>query len=463
MKTLKRTGAGLLTAALAAGLLAGCGSSSTDTTTAASSGSSSASTTTAAATTGSSSSSSSSSSEMTFAWWGNQVRNEETQNAIDEYESETGISIDGQFSQWSDYWQKLATASAGNELPDVIQMDYSYLNQYVSSGLLADLTSYTTDGTMDTTNWNESMINAGTVDGKLYAVCSGINAPCLIYDKSITDAAGVTIKDNMTLDEFVEICKTIYEKTGYKTNIEYGEASGVFSYWLRADGKVFFTDEGVNATEEELAAYYDIYVDGMTNGWMVSPEIFAELSIGTTEQDPLVYGSSPDARSWCAFKTSNMYVGYLNVAQDGQELLLTTQPSKDPQKSNYLKPSMFYAVSRDAEDPQAAAAFIAWLTNSEEANNLLMGERGIPLNSEIADMVKELLSEDEQAIYTYVEDVVVDNSSDINPPDPTGNSEAVSVFNQILEQLCYGMISSEDAASQMISEGTSVLQSKASS
>lgn len=462
MKEIKRMGAAALTAALAAGVLAGCGSSSGTTTGAP--GSSSSAATTSAASGSSSGGSSSGSADMTFAWWGNQVRNEETQKAIEAYQkANPGITIDGQFSQWGDYWQKLATSSAGNELPDVIQMDYSYLNQYVSSGLLYDLSGFVSDGTMDTTNWNQSMINAGTVDGKLYAVCSGINAPCLIYDKVITDAAGVTIKDNMTLDEFVQTAKTIYEKTGYKTNIEYGEASGIFTYWLRADGKIFFSDEGVNATQDELAEYYKIYQDGMTNGWMVSPEIFAELSIGTTEQDPLVYGTSPDSRSWCAFKTSNMYVGYLNVAQEGQELLMTTQPSKDPKKSNYLKPSMFYSVSRDAKDPKAAAAFIAWLTNSTEANDCLKGERGIPLNSTIADSVKAQLLESEQAIYTYVEDVVVDNSSDINPPDPSGNSEAVNVFNQVLEQLCYGQMTPEDAASQMISQGTAVLKAKASS
>lgn len=48
----------------------------------------------------------------------------------------------------------------------------------------------------------------------------------------------------------------------------------------------------------DLNPYFEIYETGLKEGWMVKPEVFAERSIGTVEQDPLVYGSTPDARSW---------------------------------------------------------------------------------------------------------------------------------------------------------------------
>lgn len=47
----------------------------------------------------------------------------------------------------------------------------------------------------------------------------------------------------------------------------------------------------------DLNPYFEIYETGLEEGWMVKPEVFAERSIGTVEQDPLVYGSTPDARS----------------------------------------------------------------------------------------------------------------------------------------------------------------------
>ncbi|MFR3070484.1 MAG: carbohydrate ABC transporter substrate-binding protein, partial [Enterocloster sp.] len=45
---------------------------------------------------------------LTVAWWGNQVRNERTQAALDKYaELNPGVVLDGQFSEWGDYWNKL--------------------------------------------------------------------------------------------------------------------------------------------------------------------------------------------------------------------------------------------------------------------------------------------------------------------------------------------------------------------
>ena len=66
-----------------------------------------------------------SSDSLTMAWWGNQVRNERTQQALDAYKEESGITVSGQFYQWGDYWSKMATSAAGKKMPDVIQMDMS--------------------------------------------------------------------------------------------------------------------------------------------------------------------------------------------------------------------------------------------------------------------------------------------------------------------------------------------------
>ena len=41
-------------------------------------------------------------------------------------EENPGVTIDGQFSEFNDYWNKLATAAAGHSMPDIVQMDYKY-------------------------------------------------------------------------------------------------------------------------------------------------------------------------------------------------------------------------------------------------------------------------------------------------------------------------------------------------
>lgn len=113
-----------------------------------------------------------SSDSLTMAWWGNQVRNERTQQALDAYKEESGITVSGQFYQWGDYWSKMATSAAGKKMPDVIQMDMSYIQQYVDKGQLLDLTPYIEDGTLDTSNISEDIVNMGKVGDGIYGIAA---------------------------------------------------------------------------------------------------------------------------------------------------------------------------------------------------------------------------------------------------------------------------------------------------
>jgi len=156
--------------------------------------------------------------KMTMSWWGNQVRNERTQQALELYgEQNPGVTIEGQFSEWSNYWDKLATSAAGQAIPDLVQMDYMYLDQYVKNGMLLDLTPYIEDGTLNVSDISENTMASGSVDGGIYAICAGINSPSLLYNKNLLDENSIEIKDNMTIDEFYAVCLEVFEKTGVKT------------------------------------------------------------------------------------------------------------------------------------------------------------------------------------------------------------------------------------------------------
>lgn len=458
---MKRKLALLLTAAMTAASLAGCGSSSASGDTAAD--------TTAAAETGASETaestdgSNSGSANLVMAWWGNQTRNERTQKIIDLYsEQNPGVAIDGQFSEFNDYWQKLATAAAGHSMPDIVQMDYKYLNQYVTNGLLVDLTPYVEDGTIDTADCNQDVLNSGSVNGGLYALCNGINSPALLYNKTLLDENGITVKDNMTLDEFIDVCKEVYEKTGYKTNLCYNQNEQWIEYFLRADDIVLYEDGKLGGDSyEPYADFFKLYEDGLKDGYVIDPSVFAERSIGSVEQDPLVYGSSPETMSWCAFAYSNQLTATVSAAPEGTEIGLTTWPSADPKKSDYLKPSQFFAISSDSKNPEEAAKILNFITNDVDCNNILLGERGIPLSSKTAEAIAPNLDETTQKVITFVNDVVSANSSQVNPPSTNGASEVNDLINKLQEQVCYGQLSAEDAGKQLFEQGNQIMAENA--
>ena len=382
---------------------------------------------------------------MTMFWWGNQIRNERTQAALDLYSETNGVKLDGQFAEWSDYWNKLATSAAGHAMPDVVQMDYMYLDQYAKSGLLVDLKPYIENGTLDVSQISENTIASGSVGDGVYAIAAGINSPALLYNKTLLDGAGITVKDNMTMDEFFALCKEVYEKTGVKTNISYGSVNSWSEYFMRSYDIVPFGDKCMNGDETSWTPFFEMYTTGLSEGWMLDPSVFAEITVGSVEQTPMVYGQTPDTQSWCEFYNSNQLSAMQKAAPEGTEIGITTWPSENPQKSNFLKPSQFFAVSRDAGENEAEAVKVVnYLLNSEDANKILLGERGVPASSVVASAIAPLQDETAQVVTKYVNDVVTPNCSAISPAIPDGANEVYDYYNQLVDKILYGQMTAED-------------------
>ena len=402
--------------------------------------------------------------KLTVTWWGNQTRNERTISTLNLYaEQNPGVAFDPQVAEWADYWNKLATASAGKALPDIIQMDYKYLDQYIKNGLLTDLTPYVEDGTLDVSNIDEGILNTGKgSDGGLYAICIGENAPALVYNKTLLDENGITVKDNMTVDEFKALCKEVYEKTGYKSNYYYNQGENNLEYVLRANDITLFENGKLGAASaDDFNQYFGVFEDGIKEGWMLSASSFAERNIGTIEQDPLVYGSDPANRSWCTFLWTNSLSAIQAAAPEGMELGITTWPSDDSKKSNYLKPGQFFCVSSDSKDPVEAAKVINFFTNSVDANKILLAERGVPASTVVADAIAPDLDAGTQSGMTFIKNVIAPNCSQINAAPPEGTSEAINLLKQLEEQLCYGQITAQEASEQFFTQGNAFLAAKA--
>lgn len=397
--------------------------------------------------------------KLSVFWWGSQLRNERTQQILDMYAEENpGITFDGQFS--ADYWTRLATLAAGHTMPDVVQMDYTYISQYAGKDQLVDLTPYIEEGIIDVSNMDENILETGKVGDGIYAICNGVNAPALLYNKTLLDEAGIQIHDYMTVEEFKDLCREVYEKTGYKTGLSYGSnTNGDFlPYLLRAEGKQLYGD-GKFAVEsaDDFVGFFSLFEDGIKEGWHVDPSLYVERTRGQAEQDCLVYGSSPETMSWCGFYHSNQLVAMQNAAPEGTDIAMTTFPSDNPEASNYLKPSQFFSISADSKNPEESAELINYITNSVDCNNVLLGERGVPVSSVVSEAIAVNQTADEQEVVSYINEVVTPKSSKINPPTPGNASEVFSLIDSLTEQVLYGQLTAEEAAEQLFTQGNGYL------
>ena len=206
-KVKKKIIATLCAALMLSGVITGCSGS-------ASSGSQ------AAASTGTSANTASGAEGKTtlnVLWWGSQTRHEMTTEMLEKFEElNPDIDVVMDYSDWDGYWTKLPAQVAGGQTPDVFQMDYAKLAEYVENGVTADLSSYIADGSLDMSNVEQNILDSGPIDGKVYAISTGTNAPALLYRQDILDELGLSLPMNPTMSEYAEVSKAVYEATGLR-------------------------------------------------------------------------------------------------------------------------------------------------------------------------------------------------------------------------------------------------------
>ena len=155
--------------------------------------------------------------------------------------------------------------------------------------------------------------------------------------------------------------------------------NGLPEYWLRSEDKLLF-EEGKLAVDSagDLEVIFDLKEQAVKEGWHLDPGVFTEITIGS------------------AF--SNQLSAIQAAAPEGVEIGITTWPTDNLEKSNYLKPSQFFCVSADCENPEEAVKVLNYITNSIECNEVLLGERGVPVSKKVSEAIAPQLDETNQEI-----------------------------------------------------------------
>lgn len=392
---------------------------------------------------------------LNVAWWGGQGRNANFEAALALYETEKGVAIETQTTGFSDHVTSMSTAGASGDLPEMFMLQSSYMGNFIDGEMLVDLYPYVESGALDLSKVPEGVIATGVMDGKLYGICAGVNAPALVYNKTLMDEHGIEIKDGMTIDEFCLKAAEIYEKTGVKTAVT--NWTTMIEYIARGLGHRMYENGvlGVDAAED-LKPYFAILERGLAEGWLIDYSIVANAT--DVAEQPLVTGAEPEFSSWCAFYYSNQVESLQNAAPEGVELAITTWPTDNLAESNYLRQAMCWCISAQSENIDEAVALLNWWTNSVDAQNCVAGEPGVPANSEVATAITPILSVASQKAFTYVTDVVTPACAPANAPASAGFSEVDVLISELNEMVASGLMTADDAAAQLFEEGSAIME-----
>jgi multiple sugar transport system substrate-binding protein len=392
---------------------------------------------------------------MRLAWWGNTVRDERTIKTAELYQSRNpGVTIETETTGWAGYWDKLNTQAAAGNLPDLIQHDYGYILQWAGRNQLKDLTPYTQNGVINVSRIPESALAAGKLNGKLYAISLGTNAFGIAYDPAVLAQAGVSFDSaKWTLKDFENIALTVYQKTGVKTlPFSTTDPKVSFDNFIRQTGKSFYSADGKSLGFTDgsmLKEFWDLQLRLLDAGALVPAEqAFITLSV---EEDPFSKG-----QSWCQFVWSNQFVATANGANRPIELALFPSIPNAARPGTFLKPSMFFSITANAENPDLAAKVFNFFLNDKDANDILMAERGVPVPDDVREYLSSKVDPINQKIFAFVT-LAAANSSVIDPPDPAASGEILALFRDTTVQTLNKSISSEDAVTRFMTRANQIL------
>lgn len=434
----KRVFATLCAGMILAGSLAGCGGASTDS---AAGGNSSGAQNAEGKTT------------LNVLWWGSQTRHEQTTAMLEKFEElNPDIDVVMDYSDWDGYWTKLPAQVAGGQTPDVFQMDYAYLSQYANNGVLAELDSYIADGSLDMSNVEQNILDSGTVNGKVYAISTGTNAPVMLYRKDLVDELGLELPMNPTLTQYMDVAKAVYEATGLRDTFITGCTSANLNFYLRNYGMNFFNDEGNGLGFDDPQYIVDMWklaLKAQEEGWGLKPG----EGTSTTAFDSMV------VEAWSRQQNSNELQAYRDAT--GKDISMVMIPTMEDATTpnSYLKPAMYWCVGADSDVKDAAVRFINFFTNNTECYDIVGIERAVPVSSEMREYVAPNLDEVSQEVVDFIDYVSQpDKTSPIMNPDPAVGNEVDELMNQYSEQVRYGEITDlQAAAQQFMDEANQIL------
>jgi N,N'-diacetylchitobiose transport system substrate-binding protein len=110
------------------------------------------------------------------------------------------VDVQLERQQWTGLVEKLTTSLSSSDAPDVVEFGNTQAQAFEAAGAVMDLTPYREELGGD--DLLQSLLEAGTYEGSLYAVPYYAGARVVIYRKDLFEQAGIEVPT--TLEEFLQ-------------------------------------------------------------------------------------------------------------------------------------------------------------------------------------------------------------------------------------------------------------------
>ncbi|WP_245844391.1 ABC transporter substrate-binding protein [Nibricoccus aquaticus] len=265
-----------------------------------------------------------------------------------------GWSVELTFFPDFQYTEKLAVAAAAGDLPDAFDLDGPLVARFVEAGLLADVSEvYPREELAD---FLPTIIEQGTIGGRLYALGSFDSALLLYYDREMLARADVSAPaegKGWSWAEFVDACEKLkaagMEPVGLHMNESADEwFTYAFSPVVWSGGGELIDVEarrvrGVLASEENVRS---------VRAWQ---GLFARGFAATDPVEPDPFGQGKTAMDWSGHWMARSHLKAKGERLGAMPLPMLAEPSAPCG-------SWCWAISARTEKRAVAEAWLRWVT-----------------------------------------------------------------------------------------------------
>ncbi|MDR6289215.1 MULTISPECIES: ABC transporter substrate-binding protein [Inquilinus] len=181
------------------------------------------------------------------------------------------IKVELRTAPWRDYWTKLPTFVASNQLADIVSIQSLRLPNFTT--IFEPLAEYASKSGLDLGQFDRSIIEGMSADGQLYALPYDFGPFMLFYNQDLFEKYQVPLpKPGWTQAEFLAAAKALTRDGNY------GFGATSVDYWLPfvlSDGANYLTADGeLNFTDPALQQVFQSWVELVTKD-KVAPVIAA--------------------------------------------------------------------------------------------------------------------------------------------------------------------------------------------
>lgn len=395
--------------------------------------------------------------ELRALWWGAQDRHDRTLKAIEAFSKKyPHITITSEFSGNDVYWDKLSVKAATGDAPDLIQMDFAYINEYAGRGALLDLTPFT-GKELDLKEVDKNLIASGQVGGKLYGIALGSNSQALFVNKTMVEKAGLTVPAfTWTWADFEKFGKDFKAKAANDLWFSPDQSfeRQIFEHWLRQNGSTgLWNGVKMNFTDKEVAEWWKLWDGYRKAGFVPGGEVSMANGGFNGPFDQSLWAKQKAVSHW---GWSNEFER--NAKLNPGETVMLPLPRGGKAEGAYPKASMYWSVFNKTKHPKEAALFVSWFINDPEAAKILSTTRGVPVTKSARDTLKTAgLSTYDTAVFEFV-DKVNQFAGATPAAAPKGNTEFFKAMIRYAQEVAFGRKTMEVSAKEFITEATGILE-----